>query len=416
MSLLDGFLQQLTTGDTVKDWKHASKLFVGDNFRLSPKMGFLYHVFFDLDPQITEIGAASREVTEAGMLVKSVDLPKFTVETKTLNSYNKPNIVQNKVKYDTVNLSFHDDSADVVQTLWADYYTYYYRDMDGSTDKGLVGQSYSQNNKYGERKNSYGFTPRIDSKEKTNQFIRAIRIYSLHQKKFTEYILVNPIITSFKHGQHVAGSSDPMQCDMTIAYEFVLYCTGAVSSNTVKGFADLHYDKSKSSLSPVNGTQSIMGQGGIFDTANSVISSLPQDPAGALFKASRGLKNASAMNLKGAIFNELTQYGMDILRGGTNPLNGIAIPSVSDSTSRVNAEQNASVDAAPTFSWSSAFSNGASIASSMLPGNAGTALTAAVAGAQYLGKKITAQTSTDTTAPSTGTNAAPEVKPPTESA
>jgi hypothetical protein len=271
---------------------------------------------------------------ESGMLVKSVDLPKFSVDTKTLNSYNKPNIVQTKLKYDNINISFHDDHSDVVRSLWFDYYHYYYRDADlGYADQsGTPNPTYYRSTKYGDRTaNNFGYTPReVSSFAGGNgqQFIRAIRIYSLHQKRFSEYTLINPVIVSFRHGQHQAGASDPMSNEMTIAYENVLYANGWVSKNTVKGFADIHYDNSPSPLTPAGGTRSILGPGGIMDTTNDVIGDMASgNYAGAAFKALRGANNLKNMNIKQAAGAELKSLGMDILRGN-NPLNRIAIPSL----------------------------------------------------------------------------------------
>lgn len=333
MGILDGLVNQLLTGDNLKDYKHANKLFVGDNFRLAPKMGFLYHVFFDLDPSLSRM--AHEQIIEAGMLVKSVDLPKFSIDTKTLNSYNKPNIVQNKIKYDSINISFHDDNADVIRNLWFDYYHFYYRDSDmGFADKsGLVNQNYYLPTKYGDRtNNNFGYTPRnysVFTNSMVQQFVKAIRIYSLHKKRFSEYTLVNPMITSFRHGQHAAGANEPMTHEMTINYEFVLYAGGNVSKNTVNGFADIHYDTSPSPLSVAGGgTRTLLGPGGIFDTADEVVEDLSKDPpnyAAALFKGFRGVNNLRNMNLKNAAKAEFSQLSMDILKGD-NPLNRVNIP------------------------------------------------------------------------------------------
>lgn len=335
MSILDGLVTQLLTADNLKSYKHANKLFVGDNFRLSPKMGFLYHVFFEVDPSICRMSDINQ--IEAGMMVKSIDLPKFTVDTKTLNSYNKPNIVQTKIKYDSINISFHDDNADVIRNLWFDYYHYYYRDADmGYADKsGVVNPNYHIPTKYGDRpNNNFGYTPRnysVFTDNLVQQFIKSIRIYSLHKKRFSEYTLVNPTITSFKHGQHQAGSNEPMGHDMTISYEFVLYAAGNVSKNTVKGFADLHYDTTPSPLSVAGGgTRTLLGPGGIFDTADDVIEDLSKDPpnyAAALFKGFRGVNNLKNMNLKNAAKAEFGQLSMDVLKGD-NPLNKVSIPTL----------------------------------------------------------------------------------------
>lgn len=333
MAILDNFVTQLFQSDNVKDYRHASRLFVGDNFALAPKQGFLYHVFFDLDNSISRI--SNENAIEVGMLVKSVDLPKFTVDTKTLNSYNRPNLVQNKIKYDPVNIVFHDDNADVVRNFWFDYYHYYYRDADlGYGDGfGVVNQGYFLPTKYGFRpNNNYGYTPKSYSSFTSNQvqqYIKSIRIYSLHKRRFSEYTLVNPMITSFRHGQHQAGSNDTMSHEMTISYEFVLYATGNVSKKTVKGFADIHYDNSPSPLSVAGGgTNTLLGPGGLFDTASDVVDDLSKDPpsyASALFKGFRGLNNLKNTNLKNAAKAEFGQIGMDILKG-SNPLNRINIP------------------------------------------------------------------------------------------
>lgn len=391
---MDGFLQQLSTGDQVKDWQHASKLFVGDNYRLSPKMGYLYHVVFEFGPNVDNAWPGNQG-TEAGMLVKSVDLPKFTIDTKTLNSYNKPNIVQTKAKYDPVNISFHDDSADVILSLWANYYSYHYSDMDMGVQRDPA-NGYYQNTEYGERTDQFGYAPK--NSFTLPQFFKSIRIFSLHQKKFTEYILVNPTITSFKHGSHVSGSQDPMQHDMTVAYEFVLYAKGNTSKNTVKGFADIHYDTKPSPLTPANGTRSIMGPGGIINTADDIVTDIANgrlDQAG--LKALRGLNNLKGTDLKSAALGELGQFTKEFLRGN-NPLNNINIPNLGDMNSRILSGPAAGVNESNKNSVFDVVSNGASALAITSGGVAGIALAAGIYGAKSLGKMIQEKPPTPPTA------------------
>ena len=115
------------TKPILRDYKHASQLYVADNFKLVPKFGFLFHVFFDINPEAASPDP-SNPITqeEIGLLVKSIDLPKFSIDTKIHNAYNRPNIVQSKIKYDNISASFHDDSADIIRNFWFDYYNYYY--------------------------------------------------------------------------------------------------------------------------------------------------------------------------------------------------------------------------------------------------------------------------------------------------
>lgn len=318
-NIFDNFLTQLGRGDSIKDYQHASRLFVDSNFALSPKYDWMYHVFFDLNPSLTRI---DRDKTiEAGMLVKSVDLPKFTINTKTLNNYNRPNIVQNKINYDSVSITFHDDQSNVVRKLWFDYYNYYYRDSDAGYDGGAGGVNpiYQAPNKYQlgqrDRLNNFGYTPRAVAL--TNQYIQSIRVYSLHQKKFSEYTLVNPVITQFSHGNHNSSGNSGLDCTMTISYETVLYASGYVSPNTVKGFADLHYDKSPSPLSVAGGgTRSILGPGGILSAADEIVKDgLSGNFGSAAFKLFRTTQNNKNIDLKGLAAQELITAGKDIING-----------------------------------------------------------------------------------------------------
>jgi hypothetical protein len=256
------------------DYRHAARIFTDDNFRLSPKYGFLFYVEFDFNPQITNISNTTAQ--ELGMIVKSVDLPKYTVETKTHNAYNRKNIVQNAIKYDQVNITFHDDQADNVRNFWYDYYSFYYRDPD------YADAAYYAPHKYQNRIGfDWGYTPKPSIGYNTAngnqpyQYIQSIRIYSLYQKNFSEYELINPIITSFKHGEHNnEGSAATMTHTMTVQFETVKYYYGYVTENTVGGFLDLHYDHTKSPIAPAQGTNLVDDNTGGFRTANDKITDL----------------------------------------------------------------------------------------------------------------------------------------------
>jgi hypothetical protein len=369
-SIFNNFWKQIGRGDNVKDYRHASRLFVDDNYALSPKYSWLYHVFFDLNPELSQIRNTNR-LAEHGMLVKSAELPKFNVLNKTFNEYNRPNIVQTKVNMDQVQLVFHDDQSNVIRDLWYDYYSYYYRDVDIGymNGTGTINPAYFAPSKYDggprDQLNRFGFTPRNYDSRGESQYIQAIRIYSLHQKKFSEYTLVNPYITSFKHGRHEANpGNDILDHTMTISYETVLYASGYVTQNTVKGFADLHYDKSPSPLTPQgSGTNSILGPGGILDAATTIFQ---QGSAGTakgigaaaftLFRATEKNKNIDLRNLAQT---ELVQIGKDILNG-KNPLDRTFFPS-RGSGSAITFPQFSSAPQSPAPAAGSATSNNQSV-------------------------------------------------------
>lgn len=252
---------------TVRNYQHASRIFVDSDYRLSPKYNFLFYVEFDFNVNITNISNTTAQ--ELGMIVKSVSLPKFSIQVKEHNAYNRKNYVQNSIKYDPVTIKFHDDQADDVRNFWYDYYSYYYRDPD------YADATYQALHKYQSRPSfDWGYTPRpaVGYNSSRNaqpyQYIQAIRIYSLYQKSFSEYELVNPIITSFKHGEHVNGESGLMEHEMSVQYETVKYYTGYTTADTVGGYIDLHYDNTPSPIAPDGGTN-------LTDTINGSLTTVP---------------------------------------------------------------------------------------------------------------------------------------------
>lgn len=324
MANVNTFLQQVGAGTNLKDYKHATRLFVDSNYRLAPKYGFLYHVAFDLNPNLNKL--TNEAILETGMLVKSAQLPKFTVDTKTFNAYNRPNIVQTKVKYDPITITFHDDSADIIRYFWWNYYSHYYRDSDHSPNDFAIPSKYANR-----QSQSWGYTPAsyATADGAVERMLNAIRIYSLHQRKFTEYTLVNPTITGFKFGDHNSSGTELMEIQMTVAYEAVLYSYGQVNpGQTVNGFATLHYDKTPSPLTPQGGgTQSILGPGGLIAALDGVDHQLGQGNwLGAGLTAFKSFNNFKGVNWKDMASSELKTIGMNVLTGN-NPLAKVQIPS-----------------------------------------------------------------------------------------
>lgn len=316
-------INQALTPDILRDQRHASKLFVSDQYARMPKYGFLFHVKFELNDVAYNDPQNPNKDREIGLLVKSVSLPKFSLDVKKYNAYNRPNFVQNKIAYDPIQITFHDDSSNIIRNFWFDYFNYYYRDSDYNESLYGIPHKYEKERP----SNIWGFTPRSAT---AKPYLKAIRIYSLHQKKFSEYVLLNPIIKNFRHGDHQQGQSELLQHDMTIDYESVLYFYGSVTPSNVSGFADLHYDKMPSPLTPAGGgTKSILGPGGLFDTADDVIGDLKDGNYGAaLFKGGKLLKTAKSMDLKRAAIGEVLEVGKGVLRGN-NPQNNIFVPDLS---------------------------------------------------------------------------------------
>lgn len=124
----------------VQDWTHATKVFVGSDLLRAPKYKGMFHVSFVFNNEAIEGGAKSllqavpRDVLS--VLTKSIELPKFTMEYSTLNSYNHTTYNYKKIKYEPITVTFHDDMADLVQTFWYFYYAYYFADGGKAYSRG----------------------------------------------------------------------------------------------------------------------------------------------------------------------------------------------------------------------------------------------------------------------------------------
>jgi len=323
--VFNSFLKALATGDNVRDFKHASRTFVDGNYRLSPKHKFLFHVVFQVNPGLGFTFSASENL-EASFLVKSVELPKYSFDVVEHNQYNRKRYHHNRINYNPVTITFHDDNSDVIRNLWYAYYAYYNNDPQYESSG-----TYSYKDTYKpmlERAQNWGLD------RNSQPFFNAIKIYSLYQKKYTEYWLVNPIIESFDHDSHdYADSTGLLEHRMTVRFETVKYKSGLIAGDGPAGFGQMHYDKAASPLTPQGGgTTSILGPGGLVDAVGSIGADLAKgNIAGAVVTGLRGASNLKGANLKSMLKEELTGAAMNALRG-QNPVGDFSFPNSKSSS------------------------------------------------------------------------------------
>jgi hypothetical protein len=252
----------------LKDYQHASRLYVDDNYAYSPKVGFLYYVVFNINPDaIIDQQWKNTGSMDVGLLVKKIDLPKFSVATETLNQYNRKTVVPTKLTYTPVSVEFHDDNIDVINKLWINYYKHYFADSTYGTNGEPLA---FRDTKYGETDYQYGI---YDNNTKI-PFLTSVEIYSLHQQNFTQVTLINPKITEWAHDSlNQSDGSKTMQNRMSVAYENVLYDYGQIVAETnPPGFTTVYYDKTPSPLqiagNPINNPTYIKQETG-FDKPGS---------------------------------------------------------------------------------------------------------------------------------------------------
>ena len=374
-SLLQEFGQGLFGVPGLKDYTHASKTFETNGYALTPKFKFLFHVFFNINTaQIPQLQAAygSGEIATIGLMVKSVELPKFKIDTAVMNQYNRKRIVQSKMRYEPSRIVFHDDQSDIIRNMWYNYYSYYYKDPSQqyqgvSATSGTIGKLQTLSNGFNYNTNDIYNQTRLNADwgyigesyyDGTNTgtnntgkpaFFRDITIYGLNQKKYAAWTLINPLITSWGSDTYdYAEGGGTMQNDVQIEYETVKYYSGAIGgaqpSNSVPGFADpARYDVTPSGITRPGGTKSVFGQGGLLDAVTGGVQDLQ-----ALASGQGGLQNVlGAVQTAGTAYNtfkntsissilkpELRQQALNIaqytlpnqVRGAVNSANGMFFP------------------------------------------------------------------------------------------
>ena len=308
------FLTGLGTGLTnpkglVGNWQHATRLFVDDTFRLAPRTKFLFYVRFELDKSAMRAPAfTDRHADEVGLLVKATDLPKYTFDSVVKNQYNRKKIIYKQINYDPVTIQLHDDSAGIVNALWAIYYGYYIADRNlpdsaFKHDLALRGRDATKFHDF-----RYGLDNTI-----TTPLFKSISIYTMSRSRFLGYTLINPKIKAWNHGSVDYSAGDTLSSAMTVEYEAVKYSAGNVTYGQPKGFATLHYDNVPSPLSVAGGgTSTLLGPGGVLDGLESIFGDLANgstfdSPGGFLNTVIKGIntyKNFQGLS-KDGIANEI---------------------------------------------------------------------------------------------------------------
>ena len=292
MPSINNFLQGFQDGlPGMKDYQHASRLYIDDNYKLMPKQKFLFHVVFDTDESLFFNGFNQNEKLELNMLVKGCQLPKYNMSVEEKTQYNKKMYAATRIAYEPVVITFHDDHADTVNAFWKKYYEYHIADSVGlNTDLAI---SNTKDDYYDgiEKKSITKFGMDTPAKSK-KPYLRGIEIFVLHKQRFTSMRLINPKIGSFSHDDlDQADGAGVLNNTMQILYETVVYKSGIINRNSVPGFATIRYDNSPSPLTVLGGgTNSIFGPGGVIDGIGSVI------------------KNVQTGNILGAILSATNTY------------------------------------------------------------------------------------------------------------
>ena len=361
MAFINDVINGALAPTNLRDYQHASKTFVANNYQNLPKFKNWFHINFELNSEAKKlvdsaVGSTKlpwkgelSDLATLGVLVKSVSLPNFKFDVKKHNQYNKKTLNVTRINYDPVSIEFHDDMASQMRAFWYAYYQYYIQDpaFSGLSTTKLPEQynnyasSYSNIYNTADKDYSYG----MDTVAKTGKdfnrpeaFFKDIRIYHFsrnHDKKgahFQEYVLVNPVLSNFSHDTLAHSDAGQAKGSMSIEYETVLYNSGIIGKDQIATWAEVqkrYWDGKKSPLS--SGQANILGTGGLLETGESVLGGLtsgnPLQILGAVITGAKAVKTVKAAGGIGAIAKaELNGIIATNLTGLQNGSKSISVP------------------------------------------------------------------------------------------
>jgi hypothetical protein len=304
------FQQQLKSSspNTLHDYKHASLIFRSRAYANTPKFKWLFHVYFDINRTLISDRSDILPAEEIpGLLVKNINLPKFSVTLAEMNQYNRKRYVQTKVSYDPCQITFHDDNNGQIRQMWNAYFSYYFYDINqpgqpsassnanvstnGSkleNDAAILNRrttydpDISNNINWGLLTDNIMSTAGKQAKPAIAKapFFKSIKVFGFNQHNFSMYQFINPIIERFEHDSYDYYATTTMENRMTIRYETVKYGQGALNgkdpSEIVTGFGlDGEYDKNLSPIAIPGTNGLILGKNGMKDPGAGVLNALP---------------------------------------------------------------------------------------------------------------------------------------------
>lgn len=250
---LNGYLGNRTDNLTLRDWQHASRLYVRDTYRLSPKPKWMHYAVFNINQDaIAGTAFQLQSQQDLNYLVKKMDLPRYTLNVENHNQYNRKTTTYTKITYEPVNIVFHDDNNQTTNNMWATYYRYYF--ADGKNANALsneISPIAYQVHTYDDK----GFFPYrygLDN-DSYAPYFKSIQLITMSQHIFTSYLLCNPKILSWEHDTASQSEGNGLlENNMRVIYDAVIYSEGIIEIDNPKGFIKLYYDTEPSFLSSGN--------------------------------------------------------------------------------------------------------------------------------------------------------------------
>lgn len=194
----------------LRDSRHAAENFGYNKAYLGNgtprhKFQFFVRINFNTNPEVSAFVKNYLSVADTdivSVMVKNVTMPSMTIDTETLNQYNKKRISQTKIEFQPVTITFHDSVEGRTLRLWEMYYEYYFR--DGVAPVKVENDGRSRNEREfamdlltDNFNNRFGYNlPRVGNNK---YLIDSIEIFQVHGGNFSRTELVHPRVTAFTH-------------------------------------------------------------------------------------------------------------------------------------------------------------------------------------------------------------------------
>ena len=206
-----------------------------------PKAKFSFVVHFELSVAATEL---IREIHGSGIplgkltsfLVKDVQLPGFSMDTVSMNQYNRTRLHQGKITYDPVELNVYDTVSSSALLLLDAYRTFYYGDF---SDKSFESWRYdsistAKNFEYtfpltrfikGALENmkgadyTWGRSVYNQGDQDQGYFFKRIDIYEIDGNTYTVHNIHNPVIEKVQLDKKTHEDGDPANVAFVLKHE-----------------------------------------------------------------------------------------------------------------------------------------------------------------------------------------------------
>jgi len=240
----------------LRDSRHAANAYGFNKADLSNgtprhKFEFFIRINFNKDADVSRyvdkfLTQNDRDIVHT--MVKSVTMPSMSIDTETLNQYNKKRISQTRIDYNPVSLTLHDSVEGRTLRLWEMYYEYYFRDgvaheklgasAGGSTTfLGAFFEAFAGGGAKSPQRNQMEYENDIITDRFNDNFgynskrvgnnkylIESIEIFQIHGGKFSRTEIVHPRVTAFTHDTlDYEDSTGLVQMNFEFAYEGVVY-------------------------------------------------------------------------------------------------------------------------------------------------------------------------------------------------